>query len=73
MITADDRPGVFSRWGMRCPCGLQVVGGSQAELVRAAFDHLRALHPEMVDRYDDSDVLSLAHRLPPSPKETTAP
>ncbi|QNG38822.1 hypothetical protein F1C76_21815 [Geodermatophilaceae bacterium NBWT11] len=50
--------------GLRCPCGQELVGADEAELVVAANRHLDQRHPRLSGTYTDDDVLALAYRLP---------
>lgn len=51
---------------LRCPCGLEVHGVNEARLIAHVTTHLADAHPNLVGRYADEDILSLAHRKPVS-------
>jgi len=44
-----------------CPCGEQLVGKDEDELVEVAVAHLRAVHPALADEYTRDHILALAY------------
>jgi len=51
-------------WGIRCRCGLELVGLGEQALVSTVRAHLGEAHPALVGAYSAEDVLSLAYRKP---------
>lgn len=49
---------------LRCPCGLELTGTSEDELVTTANEHLREAHPRLAGSYSRDDILALAYRRP---------
>ena len=49
---------------LRCPCGLELTGGTEDELVDTANRHLAETHPKLAGSYSREDILSLAYRRP---------
>ena len=47
--------------GIRCPCGLELIAGSEEALVKAVNAHLSAEHPRVAGSYDDGDILALSY------------
>ena len=46
-----------------CPCGEQLTGASEDEIVDVAFAHLAARHPDMADTYEREHILFMALKL----------
>jgi hypothetical protein len=57
----DPEPGY--KYVLRCPCGTNLSGGTEDEIVEVAFAHLREEHPDMVDDYGREHILFMAVRL----------
>lgn len=49
---------------VRCPCGLEITGEAEEELIEAVNAHLTARHPKVAGAYDRDDILALAYRRP---------
>jgi hypothetical protein len=49
-------------WILRCPCGKLLKGGSEDEIVKVSFTHLRSEHPGMADGYGREHILFMAER-----------
>jgi predicted small metal-binding protein len=41
-----------------CECGYVIRGNSEPEVIQGARDHMRADHPELVDKVSEDDVRS---------------
>jgi predicted small metal-binding protein len=39
-----------------CECGAVIRGETEAEVVQGARDHMRADHPELLDKVSDDDL-----------------
>jgi predicted small metal-binding protein len=39
-----------------CECGYVIRGNSEAEVIQGARDHMRADHPELLDKVSEDDV-----------------
>jgi predicted small metal-binding protein len=39
-----------------CECGQVIRGGSDAEVIGGARDHMRSDHPELLDKVSDDDL-----------------
>lgn len=50
-------------YALRCPCGANLTGASEDEIVDVSFAHLRQAHPDMVDTYEREHILFMAIRL----------
>jgi hypothetical protein len=48
---------------LSCPCGTQLTGLSEDEIVETSFAHLREKHPDMADHYGREHILFMARRL----------
>lgn len=48
---------------LRCPCGTNLSGTTEDEIVDVSFAHLRDQHPDMVDDYGREHILFMAVRL----------
>ena len=46
---------------VHCPCGVNVEGGTDDEIVQNVEAHIAADHPEMVGDYSREQILSMAH------------
>jgi predicted small metal-binding protein len=44
-----------------CPCGTQVEGESDEQLVANVQQHISDDHPEMVGTYSSEQILEMAH------------
>jgi predicted small metal-binding protein len=40
-----------------CECGYVIRGSSEGEVVEGARDHMRADHPDLVDKVSDADLV----------------
>ena len=49
---------------LECPCGAELYGDTEDEIVERAFAHLRERHPDMADTYERHHVLFLSRRVP---------
>jgi hypothetical protein len=49
---------------VRCPCGLEIVGAGEDDLVSAVNAHLDAQHPRVAGSYGAEDILALSYRRP---------
>jgi predicted small metal-binding protein len=47
---------------LRCPCGLEISGKDEDDLVEAVNAHLEEKHPRVAGAYDRDDILTLAYR-----------
>ena len=45
---------------IRCQCGHVVRGEDERRLLKAAHDHVRSAHPELVGRLTDAELLAMA-------------
>jgi predicted small metal-binding protein len=41
-----------------CECGYVIRGNSEPEVIQGARDHMRADHPELLDKVSEDDVRS---------------
>jgi predicted small metal-binding protein len=41
-----------------CECGQVVRGNTEGEVIQSARDHMRADHPELVDKVSEDDLRS---------------
>jgi predicted small metal-binding protein len=41
-----------------CECGYVIRGESEGEVIEGARDHMRADHPELLDKVSEDDVRS---------------
>ncbi len=46
---------------VHCPCGVDVKGESDDELVEHVQAHIAADHPEQVGKYSREQILGMAH------------
>ena len=46
---------------VHCPCGKDVEGETDDQLVAAVEAHVASDHPDMVGRYSREQILSMAH------------
>ena len=46
---------------MHCPCGVDVSGESDDELVTNVEQHIQDDHPDMVGKYSREQILEMAH------------
>ena len=46
---------------VHCPCGTDVSGETDDELVAAVEAHVQEKHPEMVGTMDREQILGMAH------------
>jgi hypothetical protein len=47
---------------LRCPCGLELTGDNEDNLVVTVNAHLAEQHPRVAGAYDRDDILTLAYR-----------
>jgi len=45
---------------VHCPCGVDVAGESDDELVSNVEEHIRADHPDLVGKYSREQILGMA-------------
>jgi hypothetical protein len=48
---------------LTCPCGENLTGDTEDDIVDAAQAHLREQHPDMGDKYEREHILYMARRL----------
>jgi hypothetical protein len=46
---------------VHCPCGTNVEGETDDELVQNVEAHIASDHPEMVGKYSREDIVGMAH------------
>jgi predicted small metal-binding protein len=46
---------------VHCPCGVDIEGESDDELVTGVEAHVRDAHPDMVDQMSREKILEMAH------------
>jgi predicted small metal-binding protein len=46
---------------VHCPCGTDVAGETDDELVQNVESHMDQDHPELVGKYSRDEILSMAH------------
>jgi predicted small metal-binding protein len=46
---------------VHCPCGVDIQGDSDDELVTSVEAHVRDAHPDMVDQMSREKILEMAH------------
>jgi predicted small metal-binding protein len=46
---------------VHCPCGTDVSGETDDELVAAVEEHVREKHPDMEGQMDREQILGMAH------------
>ena len=48
---------------LSCPCGEQVTGATDEELISNVNAHIDSKHPEMRGQYSDEQILSRAEEV----------
>jgi hypothetical protein len=56
----DDRGGAMQV--VHCPCGVDVEGESDDQLVENVQAHIASDHPEQVGNYSREQILDMAHQ-----------
>jgi hypothetical protein len=46
---------------VHCPCGTDVAGETEDELVTNVEQHIATDHPEMAGKYSREQILAMAH------------
>ncbi len=46
---------------VHCPCGKNVEGESDEQLVTNVQEHIGAEHPDLVGKYSTEQILEMAH------------
>ncbi len=46
---------------VHCPCGKDVQGETDDELVGSVEEHISADHPDLVGKYSREQILEMAH------------
>ena len=46
---------------VHCPCGKDVSGETDDELVENVQAHIASDHPEQVGKYSSADIIGMAH------------
>jgi hypothetical protein len=46
---------------VHCPCGVDVEGETDDEIVSAVEEHFASDHPDLQGRYSREQILSMAH------------
>jgi hypothetical protein len=46
---------------VHCPCGTDVSGETDDQLVTNVQQHISDQHPEMADKYSTEQILEMAH------------
>ncbi|HXH87885.1 MAG TPA: DUF1059 domain-containing protein [Gaiellaceae bacterium] len=46
---------------VHCPCGKDVSGETEDELVTAVEKHVESDHPDMVGQYSREQIIGMAH------------
>jgi hypothetical protein len=46
---------------VHCPCGVDVSGDTDDELVQNVEGHIEKDHPDLVGQYSRDQILSMAH------------
>ncbi len=46
---------------VHCPCGTDVSGETDEQLVTNVQEHIGAEHPEMAGKYSTEQILEMAH------------
>jgi hypothetical protein len=46
---------------VHCPCGTDVAGATDDELVTNVEEHISTAHPEMAGKYSREQILQMAH------------
>ena len=49
---------------MQCPCGEEITGADDDELVTRAKEHLAQKHPDRADDYEREHILFMARYIP---------
>jgi hypothetical protein len=47
---------------VHCPCGKDVSGESDDDLVAAVEQHIESDHPDLVGKYSREQILEMAHQ-----------
>ena len=61
--TGDGRSDRKFHYVLDCPCGTTLTGGSEDDIVKVSFAHLKEKHPEMADVYEREHILFMARRV----------
>jgi predicted small metal-binding protein len=48
---------------INCECGFVVNGDTDAELLANATKHIQEVHPELVGKVSDSDIMAMAEEV----------
>jgi hypothetical protein len=62
-MTPSDPTKLQFHYVLTCPCSETLTGDTEDEIVQASLAHLQAKHPDMADKYDRDQILSIARRL----------
>jgi predicted small metal-binding protein len=46
---------------VHCPCGVDVAGESDDQLVENVESHIESDHPDLIGSYSRDQILSMAH------------
>ena len=46
---------------VHCPCGVNVEGETNEQLVENVQAHIASDHPEQVGKYSSEDIVAMAH------------
>ena len=46
---------------VHCPCGVDVSGETDEELVQNVQNHVQKEHPELTEQYSREQILAIAH------------
>ena len=46
---------------VHCPCGTDVAGETDEKLVEAVQSHIAEVHPDLVGKYTDEQIVGMAH------------
>lgn len=49
---------------LRCPCGVELTGDTEDDIVDVSFAHLRESHEDMAQEYEREHILFMALHLP---------
>lgn len=47
---------------VHCPCGTDVEGDTEDQLVKNVEAHVAGAHPDMVGKYSREQILGMAHK-----------
>ncbi len=50
--------------GLRCPCGLELTGENEDQLVDNVNEHLDERHPRVAGTYDRDMILVMSYPIP---------